>query len=205
MRALNAISRIMSDMLPPRRRLPPAQRRALILEAAREVFSEHGYAAGGIDLIGAKMGISGAAIYRHFARKQDILIALLGQAVNEALQEIGESEHSAADPETRLSEIVHRIVCYATRERVILRLIHSDLIHLNSDDRAHVKSIGARLIVPLIKAIDTVRPTLPYDIAEFHVRSCFALLGALATTSPEGFDPEMKDSTERILLAILMA
>jgi AcrR family transcriptional regulator len=195
----------MSDMLPPRRRLPPAQRRALILAAAREVFGEHGYAAGGVDAIGAKMGISGAAIYRYFVRKQDILIALLDQAVSEALQEIGESEHIASDPETRLSHIVHRIVAYAARERVILRLIHTDLIHLDSDDRAHVKSIGARLIAPLAKAVGTVRPALPSGIAEFQVRSCFALLGALATSSPEGFDPETRGLTERILLAILMA
>jgi AcrR family transcriptional regulator len=195
----------MSDMLPPRRRLPPAQRRALILAAAREVFGEYGYAAGGIDAIGAKMGISGAAIYRHFVRKQDILIALLDQAVNDALQEIGESENSAGDPRARLSDIVHRIVGYAARERVILRLIHTDFIQLNDDDRAHVKAIGARLIAPLAKAIRTVRPALPSAIAEFQVRSCFSLLGAVATTSSEGFDAEMRDLTERILLAILMA
>jgi hypothetical protein len=42
-------------------------------------------------------------------------------------------------------------------------------------------------------------------MAEFQVRSCFALLGALATASPEAFHPAKIRATERILLAILMA
>jgi AcrR family transcriptional regulator len=52
-------------------------RREQIIESATELFYERGFRATGIDDIGEAAGITGPGIYRHFASKDDILIAVL--------------------------------------------------------------------------------------------------------------------------------
>ncbi|MFW0783927.1 helix-turn-helix domain-containing protein [Gordonia sp. CPCC 206044] len=56
------------------------QRTRQILRAATELFQEVGYQNVSIDQIGAAVGLTGPALYRHFASKHDLLVAaLLGQ------------------------------------------------------------------------------------------------------------------------------
>jgi AcrR family transcriptional regulator len=56
-------------------------RRDAILEAARECFEEHGYAATTIELIAARSGASNGSIYHHFGAKDGILAALYTSAL----------------------------------------------------------------------------------------------------------------------------
>src|SRR5688572_10676510 len=60
-----------------RRRLSAAQRRERILEAATEVFAEHGYAAASMGEIAARAGVVASVIYDHFTSKRDLHIELL--------------------------------------------------------------------------------------------------------------------------------
>jgi AcrR family transcriptional regulator len=62
---------------PPRRRLPTAERRALIVEAAGRLFGERGYDATRLDDVAAAAGVTKPVVYRHFADKQDLYLALL--------------------------------------------------------------------------------------------------------------------------------
>jgi len=52
-------------------------RRELIISVATELFHERGFYATGIDDIGEAAGITGPGVYRHFAGKDEILIAVL--------------------------------------------------------------------------------------------------------------------------------
>jgi AcrR family transcriptional regulator len=54
-----------------------ARERADIEEAAARLFAERGYAATSVDRIVAAAGVSKPALYRHFASKSDLHIALL--------------------------------------------------------------------------------------------------------------------------------
>jgi AcrR family transcriptional regulator len=56
-------------------------RREAILEAARECFEAHGYAATTIELIAARSGASNGSIYHHFGAKDGILAALYTNAL----------------------------------------------------------------------------------------------------------------------------
>lgn len=52
--------------------------RARILGAAEECFAQHGYEAAGVAEICERAGVSKGAFYHHFASKQDLFMALLG-------------------------------------------------------------------------------------------------------------------------------
>jgi AcrR family transcriptional regulator len=60
-----------------RRRLPPAQRRTLIVEAAGRLFGEHGYDGTRLDAVAAAAGVTKPVLYRHFDDKAALYLALL--------------------------------------------------------------------------------------------------------------------------------
>src|SRR5687768_1975908 len=80
----------------------PKDRKATIVAAAADLFAANGSAAVGIDGIGAAVGVSGPAIYRHFAGKDAVLAAVLldatasiADAVEAAVDRIGEAPTEA--------------------------------------------------------------------------------------------------------------
>jgi AcrR family transcriptional regulator len=60
-----------------RRRLPRAERRELILEAAGRLFGAGGYADTTLDEIAAAAGVTKPILYRHYDSKKDLYLALL--------------------------------------------------------------------------------------------------------------------------------
>ena len=60
-----------------RRRLPLAERRATIVEAAGRLFGERGYDATRLDDVAAAAGVTKPILYRHFDSKRALYLALL--------------------------------------------------------------------------------------------------------------------------------
>lgn len=81
--------------------------RERILKAAYELFSRDGIRAVGIDAIIARSGVSRMTLYRHFASKDDLVLAFLERReevwTRDWLQ--AEVERRAADPKARLLAI----------------------------------------------------------------------------------------------------
>lgn len=71
---------------PPRKRLKPDERRALILQAAREAFTKTGDANGTtIKAIAARAKISEGVIYRHFTSKEELFAAAIVEPLHQAI------------------------------------------------------------------------------------------------------------------------
>jgi AcrR family transcriptional regulator len=77
--------------LGPRRRLSAEERRESILDAANEVFGEHGFEHVRIDDVAAAAGISKALIYEHFESKQDLYSELMNRAAIDLLRVLVEA------------------------------------------------------------------------------------------------------------------
>lgn len=67
----------MSATIPERRRMPTAERRAVILRAAGPQFARDGYAGTRLDDVAAAAGVSKPILYRHFDSKKALYVALL--------------------------------------------------------------------------------------------------------------------------------
>jgi AcrR family transcriptional regulator len=61
----------------PRQRLPVAERRAVIVEAAGRLFGDRGYEATRLDDVAAAAGVTKPIVYRHFDSKRALYLALL--------------------------------------------------------------------------------------------------------------------------------
>jgi len=80
-------------------RLPAAERRLAIVEAALRVFSEGSYAAATTAHIAREAGVSEPILYRHFASKRELYFACLDEAwrrvrtrIEESIEELGAAE-----------------------------------------------------------------------------------------------------------------
>jgi AcrR family transcriptional regulator len=60
-----------------RKRLPAAERRAVIVEEAGRLFGDRGYDATRLDDVAAAAGVTKPVLYRHFADKEALYLALL--------------------------------------------------------------------------------------------------------------------------------
>jgi len=119
----------------PRRRLPAAQRRALILDAALRTFAAHGYDGAAMDEIAARAGISKAVVYDHVASKRDLYTQLLHairaeveSAVEAALREPGEGG------EQRVRTAIEAIYRYVEEHHEASRLLVLELQGANVSD-----------------------------------------------------------------------
>lgn len=78
----------------PRRRLPAAERRELILDAAIDAFADSGYHQTSLEEVARRAGVSKALIYDHFASKQELYRELLETYVHELLERVGSAAMS---------------------------------------------------------------------------------------------------------------
>lgn len=69
------------------RKQPASQRRRTILDGARNVFAESGYAGADTAKLAAAAGVKPAALYRYFPGKRDLYVTVLDEA-GERLREI---------------------------------------------------------------------------------------------------------------------
>jgi AcrR family transcriptional regulator len=86
----------------PRRRMSATDRRAVILESAREAFADGGYHATSLDAIAERAGVSKALLYEHFDSKRELHAAMLELHVNELLERISAALVDADPGEERM-------------------------------------------------------------------------------------------------------
>lgn len=75
------------------RRMPRAQRREQLLDAATRAFARGGYAATGLDAVAAEAGVTHVILYRHFASKAELYRAILDRACARLAEQVGVGDY----------------------------------------------------------------------------------------------------------------
>src|SRR6266700_488147 len=107
----------------PRRRLTREDKRlanrARILQAARNVFAQHGYHGATIGEIAAEAGLSNGAVYYNFANKEDLFIALLEQWRTELIHDLAGAlpRPSGAEPGGSFQDEISHVIASLKRSR----------------------------------------------------------------------------------------
>ncbi len=118
---------------------PTVPRREQLLEAAAALFAERGYAAVGIDDIGAAAGITGPGVYRHFASKQALLAALCDRALDRMLEGAHGISAASGDARAGLEALVELHVAFAVEERALIGVWVRELPALSDDLRRSLR------------------------------------------------------------------
>lgn len=148
------------------------ERRARLLHATAELVAQRGYANVGIVDIGAAAGVTGAAIYRHFDTKDDLLVAVVDAFVD-ALE-----EHSAGA--STVDELVDAHVEVALRDRASIAVYDQNIHILPPDDRRRIRRRQRAYVHRWTDALVAERPDLDPDAARARVEATFGLLNSVS-------------------------
>jgi AcrR family transcriptional regulator len=149
------------------------ERNRKILDAAAELFYQKGFHGTSVDELGARAGLSGPALYRHFAGKDEILATLFAAAMDELASAV---DPVLADPVRDLERLVRHHVAFAVRHRHLVNVTQRE-------DRS--------LVDPWRRAINRKRKA--------YVRSWEA---AVRRCLPSATDEEVAVATQTCLGAI---
>jgi AcrR family transcriptional regulator len=103
--------------------------RARILDAALDVFSEHGFDGSSLQQIADRVDLTKAALYYYFRSKDELLEALVEPATT-GLNEILDACSDEADTPARRREFIRLYLDYFLRQRRLVAYISRDLATL---------------------------------------------------------------------------
>ena len=86
------------------------ERERLILRAAMELLAQRGYHDMSLEDIAARVGIAKGTIYLHFARKEDLVLALMEYGMNSFLRTLDEALSGEASPQEKLHAVIEQLV-----------------------------------------------------------------------------------------------
>lgn len=184
-----------------RRGRPGYDRRGL-LDAAVAVFNESGYDGTSVAALAARLGLSKAALYHHFASKEELLETALAEALD-GLEGVltGSDAASAGD---RLAEVlrgaVSVLVAHLPAVTLLLRVRGNSEVERRALERRRAFDHAVTAIVRDAQAEGAVRADVDASVA---TRLLFGMVNSLVEWyRPEG--AESADALARDVLAVAL-
>jgi AcrR family transcriptional regulator len=173
---------------------PAPTRRQQIIEVAAGLFAERGFHGVSIYDLGAAMGTSGAALYKHFAGKDALLGAMLVGISEELLA--GGTERAAAardradggGPDAVLSALIDWHIEFAVSKPALITVQFRDLANLQPEDRHTVRALQRQYVELWV---DAIRAAVGTD--EANARSAAHSVFGLINSTPHSARPDRQD------------
>ena len=172
-----------------------AARREAILAAAAQLFADRGYAAVGMDDIGAAAGVTGPAIYRHFGAKASVLTAVFGRVIDavtsdpDVLGELpGEDDE---DPVSRLEFLVRSYATAVSGRRGLMAVFLREVHHLPAADRDLLEQRQRALVGQWRALLSRAHPEWDTERVRTAVHGAFGMLNAVGTFASPLEDQEL--------------
>ena len=199
-----------------RRRQAADRTRAAILDAARELFTERGYAATPMAAIADRAGVALDTVYASVGRKPELARLLIetaisgtGQAIPAEPRDSVTAVRAAADAETKIAIYAAAVTAIAARLALVLGIIqqaaHAEpelarLWHQIAERRA----ANMRLFVADLASVHPLRldPGPAADIVwATNATEMYQLLVGQRGWSPQRYERFLADTWRRLLLA----
>jgi AcrR family transcriptional regulator len=154
-------------------------RRDEILEIAVGLFAARGYHGVSMDDIGAAAGVTGPALYHHFAGKEAMLIAALNP-VSDGLLSGGQARvaQHAGSPRAALESLVEFHVAFALANPAVIALHLHELDRLPEEPRRQIRRLQRLYVEVWVETLTAVRPDLPAAEARVLAHAAFGLMNS---------------------------
>ncbi|WP_052668600.1 TetR/AcrR family transcriptional regulator [Nitriliruptor alkaliphilus] len=177
-----------------------------LLRAASALFARHGFRGVGIRDIASGADVSGAAIYKHFKNKQEILAELL-VGISEYLLDNAlelQQEHKGRPPETQLRRLIEFHVGFALGYRDLILIQYRDLDSLQEQPRRRVRDLQRQYLDVWAGVLATIHPRLQLPSHRARAQACFGLINSAAHQAPgtPGLERLLTDMGEACLSVV---
>lgn len=170
-----------------------SDRRNQLLSAAARLMAERGYLAVRLEDIGAAAGVSGPAIYRHFAGKEALLVELLVGISTRLLAGGQNVVADAADATAALDGLIDFHLDFALGEPDLIRIQDRDLANLPVSAQRQVRRAQRRYVETWVGVLSRLDPDLDEENARTMAHAAFGLLNS----TPYSIKPGAARSAER--------
>lgn len=177
-----------------------ADRRAALMTSAARLFAERGFAAVSTAELGQAVGVSGPALYKHFASKDALLAAILVDASERLLEgchailrgdadteedtagsgrdSAHRSGHASGDDEATLSRLIRFHLEFATADPDIIRIQDRELPSLAEDANHRVRRLQREYVQSWDGVLARLRRDLDGDERRTRLEATFGLLNS---------------------------
>src|SRR5882757_3605734 len=182
---------------------PSTSRKEQILREAAQLFARHGFHGVSIVELGAAVGISGPALYRHFPSKEALLARML-VGISERLLAGGAAlAEQITDPIELLSALVDFQLDFSLREPELITVQDRDLANLPAPDRRQVRALQRAYVEIWVDALCRLSPELTAEAARIAAHGVFGLLNSTPHSTPKGGSPVAAGLLRRMAMTAL--
>jgi AcrR family transcriptional regulator len=198
-------------------RMPPAQRREQLIDAALEVILEHGYGGVSIEAVARAAGVTRPVVYDHFPDLPRLLHALVEREERYSLEQLEEvvpqvsGDPGGRQPVEVLASSVRRFLDAVMERPATWRLILLPLEGTPAIVREHVEVNRARMlrrIEALVqRSIDfgQLPNGLDAELAARAIRDLGEEAGRTVLTDPKRFTPDRYERFVQSVLGLIWA
>ena len=155
-----------------------ADRRQAILTAAATLFAQRGYAGVTIEDLGAAVGVSGPAVYRHFPGKAAVLAAILQGASRTLLDGAERVLGEASDPAMALRDLIAFHVDFALGDADVIVVQDRELEQLDLGARHEVRLLQRQYVEHWVDTLHRLRPDRAETELRIRAHAAFGLLNS---------------------------
>ncbi len=162
---------------------PPAPRRRSrrdeILQIAVGLFASRGYHGVSMDDIGSAAGVTGPALYHHFAGKEAMLVAAL-IPVSEGLLHGGKERvaRHPSDAYAALTDLIDFHVEFALANPAVIALHLHELDRLPEEPRRQIRRLQRLYVEEWVGVLGRLRPQLEATEARVLAHAAFGLMNS---------------------------
>ena len=150
-----------------------------ILQIAVVLFASRGYHGVSMDDIGAAAGVTGPALYHHFAGKDAMLVAALIPVSDRLLAEGRECvDRHPGDPAAALRELVEFHVDFALDEPAVIALHLHELDRLPEEPRRKIRRLQRLYVEEWVTVLTALHAELPAGEARVLAHAAFGLMNS---------------------------
>ncbi|TSD99944.1 TetR family transcriptional regulator [Skermania sp. ID1734] len=142
-----------------------------MVSAAARLFNSYGYAAVGIEDIGAAVGVSGPALYHHFASKADMLNEIIERNDQWIKLYISRALTESDTASDALRQLTRYFVNFAADEPDVVGTSLSEAGHLPAEQAARYQQAHREGIKRWARMLVAVRPELSLDLGRAQVQA----------------------------------
>lgn len=186
----------------PRSRAKADRRRAL-LAAAASLFARSGFNGVSIDDLGAAVGVSGPAVYRHFSGKQAVLAALLVGASEDLVAGGRAVVDEHPDAAAALGALVRFHVDFALSNPEVIRVQDRDLDSLAEADRHQMRALQREYVELWVQVLSRVHPDVDTALLRIRAHATFGLINSTPHSVAVSPQSDVRALLEEMALAAL--
>ncbi|MEV6277751.1 TetR/AcrR family transcriptional regulator [Nocardia sp. NPDC051832] len=191
------------SVAPTRREQLKAQRRGQLLEAGARLIAERGFLGMRLDDLGAAVGISGPAVYRHFPNKEALLVELL-VGVSQRLFDGGKAVvAAAASAREALGALVDFHLDFALGDPELIRIQDRDLENVPVAPRRELRRTQRQYVEVWVGVLRELHPELAEEAARVRAHAVFGLMNSTPHSATRATAARARPILRQMVLAAL--